>query len=683
MSASARAVVAPGRRAARGDAAATARQSRRDEGAGARARARVIARGAKFNRSDFELERQIGEGSFGVVYEGRFAANAGGGLRKGDSVVLKRPKLNVEGAAELQEIESSMNDRVSRDARGACAEFVGSYRVTRDEWMASSTGDTLSNEGLWLVWRYQGDRTLAQYLAQPDYPVGLAKELLGREDVARGNAAVELEITQKAISQLLKSLRSIHRAGLVHRDVKPHNLVLAKVNVSPEFKVIDLGACACFRSGTNFTPDETIMDPKYAPPEEFLIPTDDAPDLKKMFGPIALAAGTTAWMAHKPDRFDMYSAGIVLMQLALPSLRTNSGLQGFNRGLKKHKYDLRKWREANKGQLSRSKTAVLDAGDEAGWELATELLQKRPYEAEDEEEDPQERPSADDALKHRFFQVDPTELAVEVKEGLGDNWVADTAGMLSDMFSLEKRIQRQQANIAKQSTTIQKMKDDGEDAKSIAQEEKTLEKMRVGLQGLVRSLSYKEVEARTTMVSAASELKKAAKDSGVETSEEYDGMITDLSTSGSKNIGMQSINDRVNRAANATRKRVDEGISGILRALRQDGNTVVKEDLPAKFDDDESEAIRQRMEAIQAEMNSVIDEMAEMESRLLAQQEALEAQQPKLPYASSETTGRKTSNRKTNGTNGANGVARNGTNGASRPEFVEARKKNVDRDKPN
>ena len=246
-------------------------------------------------------------------------------------------------------------------------------------------------------------------------------------------------------------------------------------------------------------------------------------------------------MAHKPDRFDMYSAGIVLMQLALPSLRTNSGLQGFNRGLKKHKYDLRKWREANKGQLSRSKTAVLDAGDEAGWELATELLQKRPYEAEDEEEDPQERPSADDALKHRFFQVDPTELAVEVKEGLGDNWVADTAGMLSDMFSLEKRIQRQQANIAKQSTTIQKMKDDGEDAKSIAQEEKTLEKMRVGLQGLVRSLSYKEVEARTTMVSAASELKKAAKDSGVETSEEYDGMITDLSTSGSKNIGMQSI----------------------------------------------------------------------------------------------------------------------------------------------
>ena len=76
----------------------------------------------------------------------------------------------------------------------------------------------------------------------------------------------------------------------------------------------------------NFAPDETIMDPKYAPPEEFLIPSDDAPDIRKLFGPVALAAGSAAWVQHKPDRFDMYSAGVVMMQLALPSLRTNSGL---------------------------------------------------------------------------------------------------------------------------------------------------------------------------------------------------------------------------------------------------------------------------------------------------------------------------------------------------------------------
>jgi len=612
---------------------------------GGRRRGDVSLRaGAKFTKGDFAMERQIGEGSFGVVYEGRVATNGARGLAKGDAVVMKRPKLTVEGAAELQEIESWMNDRVSRDAKGACAEFVGSFRVSRDEWMTSGANDALSKEGLWLVWRYQGDRTLAQYLAQPDYPTGLAKALLGRDNVFRGDAAAELEITQKAVSQLLQSLAAVHKAGLVHRDVKPHNLVLAE-KPEPSFKVIDLGACACFRTGTNFTPDETIMDPKYAPPEEFLIPTEDAPDLKKMFAPIALAAGTTAWLTHKPDRFDMYSAGIVLMQLAMPSLRTNSGLQGFNRGLKKFKYDLNKWREANKGQLSRSKTAVLDAGDGAGWELAADLLRPRPYDAEPGAE-ATERPSAEEALKHRFFEVDPTELKVEIRAGGGENWMAETAEMLTDMFSLEKRIQRQQENIAKQSTTIQRLKDTGADAKMVAEEEKTLEKMRVGLQGLLRTMSFKEVEARTSMVTAATELKKAAKDSGVEASEEYDGLISNLSAQ--TTLRFASIRERASEAVGQTRKRVGDSVSALFRMLGVKTNTDVAKEEPIKVSTaatskadvanvaksdksgEDPEAIRKRMESIQNEMNAVIEEMAEMENRLMAQQRQLEAQQRNL-----------------------------------------------------
>ena len=42
------------------------------------------------------------------------------------------------------------------------------------------------------------------------------------------------------------------------------------------------------------------------------------------------------------------------------------------------------WRDANKGQLSRSKTAVLDAGDGAGWDLARQLLRPRAYDEDAE-----------------------------------------------------------------------------------------------------------------------------------------------------------------------------------------------------------------------------------------------------------------------------------------------------------
>ena len=150
---------------------------------------RVTAMGAKYKRTDVEVARQIGEGSFGVVYQGKIEA------RRAGDVVLKRPKLTVEGAAELQEVEAWMNDRVTRDARGSCADFLGSFRVTPDESYLNSSEGIVAKEGLWLVWKFEGDRTLAQYMAQPDYPAGIAKNLLDINQASRGDPAVELEVS--------------------------------------------------------------------------------------------------------------------------------------------------------------------------------------------------------------------------------------------------------------------------------------------------------------------------------------------------------------------------------------------------------------------------------------------------------------------------------------------------------
>lgn len=63
-------------------------------------------------------------------------------------------------------------------------------------------------------------------------------------------------------------MQALHNAGLVHRDVKPMNIIFAEDEKS--FKLIDLGACADLRSGTNYIPDESILDPTYCPPEQVL-----------------------------------------------------------------------------------------------------------------------------------------------------------------------------------------------------------------------------------------------------------------------------------------------------------------------------------------------------------------------------------------------------------------------------
>lgn len=62
------------------------------------------------------------------------------------------------------------------------------------------------------------------------------------------------------------ALQGLHDAGLVHRDVKPLNIIFAEEE--QKFKLIDLGACADLRTGTNYKPDESILDSTYCPPEQ-------------------------------------------------------------------------------------------------------------------------------------------------------------------------------------------------------------------------------------------------------------------------------------------------------------------------------------------------------------------------------------------------------------------------------
>lgn len=168
------------------------------------------------------------------------------------------------------------------------------------------------------------------------------------------------------------------------------------------FKLIDLGACADLRTGKNYAPDETILDPKYSPPEEFLMPIDQAPDLAGVPASEALALGASAWARYQPDRFDIYSAGIIFMQLAVPALRSDRGLKAFNEDIKTAGYDVYKWREA--ANLAPVQTAVLDANAGAGWELAAALLCARPADwAEAPANGSGGRPSAAEALGARFF----------------------------------------------------------------------------------------------------------------------------------------------------------------------------------------------------------------------------------------------------------------------------------------
>ena len=47
--------------------------------------------------------------------------------------------------------------------------------------------------------------------------------------------------------------------------------------------------------------------------------------------PVAALLSPVLWQLNAPDRFDMYSVGVMLLQMAFPTLRNDNTLVAFNK----------------------------------------------------------------------------------------------------------------------------------------------------------------------------------------------------------------------------------------------------------------------------------------------------------------------------------------------------------------
>ncbi|XP_066361666.1 serine/threonine-protein kinase STN8, chloroplastic-like isoform X1 [Miscanthus floridulus] len=345
--------------------------------------------------SDFVVGERIGEGSFGVVYAGAVVPKNGAVVeersgrartslqnddRYKEKVILKKIKMMTVGAKECGDYEEWFNYRMARAAPESCADFLGSF-------VADKNKAEFVKGGKWLVWKFEGDRTLANYLSDRGFPSNLERLMFGR--VLQGLSTLERDalVVKQLMRQLITSLKRIHATGIVHRDIKPSNLVVTRRG---QVKLIDFGAATDLRIGKNYVPDRALLDPDYCPPELYVLP-EETPEPPPE--PIAAILSPILWQLNSPDLFDMYSAGIVLMQMAIPTLRTQSGLKNFNAELRSAGYDLNRWRQSAR---RRPDLQILDLDSGRGWDLATKLISERGANGGG-------RLSAAAALRHPYF----------------------------------------------------------------------------------------------------------------------------------------------------------------------------------------------------------------------------------------------------------------------------------------
>eukprot|EP00667_Euglena_gracilis_P003612 EG_transcript_3624 len=377
----------------------------------------------KLQPKKIKVGKKLGAGGFGVVYLATVTDDKTG---KVETIVIKRAK-------EFGEAETWMNERINRALPGVCAQMLDSFEIK--PLVGQKSGTVFGNTGkkeLWLAFTYEGSKSVNDYLQDPLFPFNMEELLFGEPLDGQKDVQRKLLTVRELLRELTKATAAIHSIGIVHRDLKPQNAIVAD---DGSLRIIDLGCAADLRVGINYIPQEYVMDPRYAAPEMTVMSasTPNPPP-----APVATFFAPALWLLNTPDRFDVYSLGIMFLQFCFPPLRVDSAIAQFNKKLaSEFQFDLEAWRAA---EIKRGRKEMLegfellDLDDKAGWELLKRMLEPKS----------RERPSAEEVLQSTFIKGPLVSLADRMRVPLQK--ILEVATDAADKYGFSKYIERLSAN---------------------------------------------------------------------------------------------------------------------------------------------------------------------------------------------------------------------------------------------
>ncbi len=226
----------------------------------------------------YRLEGRLGSGGMSVVWRAR-------------DEVLGRP-VAVKLLAGRYASDPLFRRRIHDEARAAAALSHPNVAQVYDFGESDERGDRVP----YVVMELVAGRTLAERLAAGPLPAKLAFRIC---------------------SEVAAALAAAHAEGLVHRDVKPANVMLAPTGA----KVVDFGIAAAVRPPGSTGPDgELFGTPAYLAPErltgDMVEPASDVYALGVLL--YKMLAGQLPWSAETSTQ--MLTAQVYIAPAPLPTL---------------------------------------------------------------------------------------------------------------------------------------------------------------------------------------------------------------------------------------------------------------------------------------------------------------------------------------------------------------------------
>jgi eukaryotic-like serine/threonine-protein kinase len=175
----------------------------------------------------YEIQGALGKGGMGMVYKGFDPAIS-------RSVAIKAIAKSSLDAAELQHVMTRFRHEAKAAGRLTHPRIVQIYDYGED------------NDIAYIVMELVNGKSLHEHLA--------------------ANASYDLREVGEIIRQLLDGLGHAHAEGVVHRDVKPSNIM---INSDGRIKIGDLGI-ARIESSVLTKQGDVLGTPHYMAPEQFL-----------------------------------------------------------------------------------------------------------------------------------------------------------------------------------------------------------------------------------------------------------------------------------------------------------------------------------------------------------------------------------------------------------------------------